>query len=343
MIFMEMKGGIIMPFVEAKCTNCGAVLPVDSARDAWVCGYCGTPYMVNLFGNDTADVLYNRALEWLNLKNEAKAIQVLREMIEKHPGDVRGWSRLARLMPNEYNVSNANRLGDTAILKFFAAVEAEKQAKEQKEADAITRERETTAQVICEEIRNGLGEKYGLGGQWAGEVHIRDYNDCLCVQQLLKEGKDNADFFNSGLPSGDNFNRAVSSTIDRLWHVRTGYISQNAELIIGKFMSSFYYDEGYKVYQACVFDKIITKSEIQSAFQLIESRTKQRLCLWCGNELKTSRYRFYCVSCHFDKFSLEGESIKKKRCYCGKKIKPSSDTYCCPLCNFTVTSRYYDK
>ena len=53
-----------MPFVEAKCTNCGAVLPVDSARDAWVCGYCGTPFIVekaiNLYSttnNITADTV----------------------------------------------------------------------------------------------------------------------------------------------------------------------------------------------------------------------------------------------------------------------------------------------
>ncbi|MCL2300839.1 MAG: leucine-rich repeat domain-containing protein [Firmicutes bacterium] len=53
-----------MPFVEAKCTNCGAVLPVDSARDAWVCGYCGTPFVVekaiqqfNITNNITADTV----------------------------------------------------------------------------------------------------------------------------------------------------------------------------------------------------------------------------------------------------------------------------------------------
>ena len=53
-----------MPFVEAKCTNCGAVLPVDSARDAWVCGYCGTPFVVekaiqqfNITNNITAETV----------------------------------------------------------------------------------------------------------------------------------------------------------------------------------------------------------------------------------------------------------------------------------------------
>ena len=35
-----------MPFIEAKCPNCGGNLPVDSAREAWICGYCGTPFVV---------------------------------------------------------------------------------------------------------------------------------------------------------------------------------------------------------------------------------------------------------------------------------------------------------
>ena len=53
-----------MPFVEAKCTNCGAVLPVDSTRDAWVCGYCNTPFIVekaiqqfNITNNITAETV----------------------------------------------------------------------------------------------------------------------------------------------------------------------------------------------------------------------------------------------------------------------------------------------
>lgn len=35
-----------MPFVQAKCTNCGANLEVDNSRDAAICPYCHTPYVV---------------------------------------------------------------------------------------------------------------------------------------------------------------------------------------------------------------------------------------------------------------------------------------------------------
>ncbi|MCM1473763.1 MAG: leucine-rich repeat domain-containing protein [Muribaculaceae bacterium] len=34
-----------MPFVEAKCTNCGAVLSVDNTKNLWICNYCQTPFI----------------------------------------------------------------------------------------------------------------------------------------------------------------------------------------------------------------------------------------------------------------------------------------------------------
>ena len=35
-----------MPFVQAKCTNCGANLEIDNSRDAYICPYCNTPFVV---------------------------------------------------------------------------------------------------------------------------------------------------------------------------------------------------------------------------------------------------------------------------------------------------------
>ena len=39
-------GGNLMPLSKAQCTNCGQFLEVDSAKDAAICPYCGTPYIV---------------------------------------------------------------------------------------------------------------------------------------------------------------------------------------------------------------------------------------------------------------------------------------------------------
>lgn len=59
-----------MPFVQARCTNCAANLEVDSAKEAAICPYCGTAYIVekainnfntinnyttNIYGNGNAD------------------------------------------------------------------------------------------------------------------------------------------------------------------------------------------------------------------------------------------------------------------------------------------------
>ena len=35
-----------MPFVQAKCTNCGGILAVDRSHDAAVCPFCQTPFIV---------------------------------------------------------------------------------------------------------------------------------------------------------------------------------------------------------------------------------------------------------------------------------------------------------
>ena len=35
-----------MPLVNAKCTNCGATLTVDSSKEAAICQYCNSAYIV---------------------------------------------------------------------------------------------------------------------------------------------------------------------------------------------------------------------------------------------------------------------------------------------------------
>ena len=40
------EGDFPMPLVAAKCTECGANLQVDNARDAAICQFCGKPFIV---------------------------------------------------------------------------------------------------------------------------------------------------------------------------------------------------------------------------------------------------------------------------------------------------------
>ncbi len=35
-----------MPLTKAQCTNCGGTLEIDSSKEAAVCPFCNTPYIV---------------------------------------------------------------------------------------------------------------------------------------------------------------------------------------------------------------------------------------------------------------------------------------------------------
>ncbi len=51
-----------MPLVKAQCTNCGGNLEVDSSKDAVVCPFCNTPFVVekavNLYKTETVNNIY---------------------------------------------------------------------------------------------------------------------------------------------------------------------------------------------------------------------------------------------------------------------------------------------
>ncbi|MBQ7144257.1 MAG: leucine-rich repeat protein [Oscillospiraceae bacterium] len=89
-----------MPIVFAKCTNCGANLEVENTKDAAICPYCGTPYIVekainnynvtnhinaetvNVFGGNSPDfqiragelIKYNGAATEVVIPNSVKII-----------------------------------------------------------------------------------------------------------------------------------------------------------------------------------------------------------------------------------------------------------------------------
>ena len=311
-----------MPFVEAKCTNCGAILPVDSARDAWVCGYCGTPFvvekaiqqfnitnnintpMVNVFGGDTADVLYNRVLEWLALQNEAKAIQVLGEMTEKYPGDVRGWSRLAVLQPeNGEYVNNAINLGDEEL-------------KEKNRQEAIT---------ICNDIRSGQAEKWITDARyrWQGYPVFHDtiYNSLPCVKALQTEGEENARALNDWVKKCrekyPNYQKHgyILKALDTLLGFPASY---GMNIIIGNVACYIEHDESSRYYRSVVGKRVVTMAVLQSSFREIEGRVqdKNRVCLCCGQRfvwerVNTKDVKFKHLRCPDCDFWVPGDFFKK--------------------------------
>lgn len=102
-----------MPLVPAKCTVCGAVLTIDSTKEAAVCQSCGNAFVVekainnyntynSVVNNITSDNLIvhiesekerlNTGAEtYITLGDTLKALATYRELVDKFPDDWRGW------------------------------------------------------------------------------------------------------------------------------------------------------------------------------------------------------------------------------------------------------------
>lgn len=80
-----------MPFVVAKCTNCGAVLSVDNTKDAWICNYCQTPFIVEKAINNYHVTNYNNInANTVNFYGGKESDFVIRGgVLEKYTGESR--------------------------------------------------------------------------------------------------------------------------------------------------------------------------------------------------------------------------------------------------------------
>jgi len=102
-----------MALVPAICTQCGATIEVDNTKEAGICKFCGTPFVVekainnynvtnvnnNTFTNSTVN--FNSETELERLIGAAKGYEKLDdyngasrtyyEITRRYPGDYRGW------------------------------------------------------------------------------------------------------------------------------------------------------------------------------------------------------------------------------------------------------------
>ncbi len=76
-----------MPFVKAQCTNCGAILDVDSFKDAAVCPYCDTPYVVEkAINNYTTNITNNISAHTVNIINQKDGFEIVAGVLKKYNG-----------------------------------------------------------------------------------------------------------------------------------------------------------------------------------------------------------------------------------------------------------------
>ncbi len=73
-------------FVQAKCTNCGGALAVDNEKDAWLCPYCNTPFVVEKAINNF-NITNNIKAETVNVYGNAQSDFVIeRSVLVKYNG-----------------------------------------------------------------------------------------------------------------------------------------------------------------------------------------------------------------------------------------------------------------
>lgn len=122
-----------MPLVPAKCTVCGAILTINSEKDAAVCSSCGNAFVVekainnyntyNTINADTvvvqgadAEQFLKNGATYIQLGDYSKALGYYEEMVEHFPDDYRGWWGLIRCNTKDFTVCHPNYEN---ILKWF--------------------------------------------------------------------------------------------------------------------------------------------------------------------------------------------------------------------------------
>lgn len=99
-----------MPLVAAKCTQCGAELQVDNSKDAAVCKYCGTPFIVEKAINNyntyvtqnfqganviiqgkTVESILTRAMQFMKIDDWEKANEYVEDALDIEPENSKAW------------------------------------------------------------------------------------------------------------------------------------------------------------------------------------------------------------------------------------------------------------
>ena len=77
------------------CEMCGGKLFLRADEDTYECESCETKYTKKWAENESqeANLLYKRATDFLYIDYIDEALDVLKEMTMKYPGDKRGWQK----------------------------------------------------------------------------------------------------------------------------------------------------------------------------------------------------------------------------------------------------------
>lgn len=166
-----------MPLVKAVCTSCGASLEVDNAKDAAICPYCSTPYIVekainqyvmnvnnlnagvvNLVQEDKSEKLFKNAATQLMLGEFDSAFSSYDDLSISHSYDPRSWAGLLSAKSKNKKIIDFGTYDVENIKRYYKNLEkldidAAKEWKEYCEAvvEAFKTKKEKLAQMEREE------------------------------------------------------------------------------------------------------------------------------------------------------------------------------------------------
>ena len=128
-----------MPLVKAQCTSCGAALEVDSSKDAAICPFCNTPYIVekainqyvtnfngviNVVANDSKEREFENAFTQLRFGDFKKAEEMYYQLSEKYASDPRAWDGLLNAITKNGTIRALNYYNNHLVInKYYKNLE----------------------------------------------------------------------------------------------------------------------------------------------------------------------------------------------------------------------------
>lgn len=179
-------GDNFMALVPAKCTQCGANIDVDNQRDAAICPFCGTAYIVekainSFIINSENTISLNRMIQnidtFIELKSWERATEVIEEVIRNYPEDYRGWWR--KVVVETCNFSTNIITKDTRENYAIAYKLANEYSK------ALIKLTFIKYELQCKEVKNKLQierEKGVENAKYCNQYRITDVENALDVK-----------------------------------------------------------------------------------------------------------------------------------------------------------------
>lgn len=173
-----------MPFVNAKCPNCGGSLQVDNSKRAAICPFCKEAYtvedainnyvtnyntnvehlhadVVNINDEKSVDSRLHAADTFMSLGDYSSAYKVYDEVTKNHPYNYRGWWGLIRVKSSDFQKAALSSAEFAEIKKLYqnALSVCENPAEITKQFAAYQNKVRMSASQRREEMQNQIVEE----------------------------------------------------------------------------------------------------------------------------------------------------------------------------------------